>query len=75
MADDACRYCGILPDQELPRPSFQDLRSMLSDALEALDIIATEPTVEGEHVMARIVARSIRARLSEADGTRNGRPS
>lgn len=22
-----CRYCGILPDQDLPRPSYQELRA------------------------------------------------
>lgn len=35
--DLACRYCGILPDQDWPRPSYQQLKACVASLRSDLD--------------------------------------
>jgi len=37
-----CRYCGILPGQDLPRPSYPELRARYAEALRLLSVPISE---------------------------------
>lgn len=32
-----CRYCGVKPGQEMPRPSYFDMRTLLAEVAEERD--------------------------------------